>query len=158
MTIMQEARPSGMPGSARGGLSRLWIPTLLLGVAILAAIASVKAGALPVLGGKVILGGTIPLFFGMAFAAIRMDSQSGRKAPSVELSFDEELAVDEDFQLAPEVERVYRWRSTRLSRLGLDQERTDILAAEPAFSVHELERLLGAGCPLGTALRILQPD
>jgi hypothetical protein len=33
-----------------------------------------------------------------------------------------------------------------------------MLAAEPAFSVHELERLLAAGCPLGTALRILRPD
>ncbi|MGH7541651.1 MAG: hypothetical protein ACRELC_11690 [Gemmatimonadota bacterium] len=157
MTIMEEARHSGMPGSARGGLSRLWIPTCLLAAAILAAIASVKAGALPVLGGKVLLGATIPLFFAMAFAAIRMDSQSGRKVPSLEPPFDEELEV-EDFQQAPEVERVYRWRGTRLSRLGLDEELTDILAAKPGFSVHELERLLGKGCPLGTALRILQPD
>jgi hypothetical protein len=129
----------------------------LLAAAILAAIASVKAGALPVLEGKVLLGAIIPLFFAMAFAAIHMDSQNGRKVSSLELPFDEELEV-EDFQQAPEVERVYRWRGTRLSRLGLDEELTDILAAEPGFSVHELERLLGKGCPLGTALRILQPD
>ena len=117
-----------------------------------------KAGALPDLGGKLLLGSTIPLFFGMAFAAIRMDSQSGRKILSLDLPVDGELAEDEDFQFAPDVERVHEWRSTRLSGLGLNPEQTGILAAEPRFSVHELERLLGAGCPLGTALRILQPD
>lgn len=158
MTITQEARPGGMPGSVRGRLSWLWIPTLLAGAAILAAIASVKAGALSDLGGKLLLASTIPLFFGMAFAAIRMDSQTGHKVRSLDLPVDGELTEDEDFHSAPEVERVYQWRSTRLSGLGLDPEQTGILAAEPRFSVHELERLLGAGCPLGTALRILQPD
>lgn len=158
MPITQEARPGGMPGSARGRLSWLWIPTLLVGVAVVAAIASVKASALPDLGGKVLLGSTIPLFFGMAFAAIRMDSQTGRTVPSLDLPVDDELTEDEDFQSAPEIERVYQWRSTRLSGLGLDPEQPGILAAETQFSIHELERLLRAGCPLGTALRILQPD
>ena len=42
----------------------------------------------------------------------------------------------------------------RLRRLGVPRELAATLAAERAFSVHDLERLLAAGCPLGTALRI----
>ena len=40
---------------------------------------------------------------------------------------------------------------------GVAEDTAAILAAHRMFSVHELERLLDAGCPLGTALRILWP-
>jgi hypothetical protein len=155
--ITQQARPGGMPGSA-SGLSGLWILVLVLGLAVLAAIASAKAEALPAQGDKALLAVTIPLFFASAFAAVRMDARSGRQIRFRGLPVEAELSGADELQPAAEVERVHRWRSKRLSRLGLDREPAEMLAAEPAFSVHELERLLAAGCPLGTALRILRPD
>jgi hypothetical protein len=48
------------------------------------------------------------------------------------------------------------WRTQRMTGLGADAE----LAAEIASStadVHDIERLLKAGCPLGLAWTIMQP-
>ena len=55
------------------------------------------------------------------------------------------------------MQRVQGWRKARLTTLGVAEETAMILASHSSFSVHELDRLLKAGCQLGTALRILWP-
>ena len=132
---------------------------LLLGLIVVAAIATVRSGALGPLTAKILLGVTIPLFFGMSFAAVGRDSRIRPEAPSDgPLPVDDAFAEESDVQPSPEADQVYHWRRLRLRRLGVPRELTKLLAADLAFSVHELERLLGAGCRLDTALRILQPD
>ena len=157
--ITHQASRGQAPGSVAAGLSALWIIALLLAAIVLAAIATAKTGALPTTTAKALLSVTITLFFVVSFAAMRMDADVRRKVPSHPLRVEDDVARDDDdAPPAPEPDQVYSWRSTRLMRLGVDRELRTILAAEPAFSIHELERLLAAGCPLGTALRILQPD
>lgn len=138
---------------------------ILLGGLVVAAIAAGKSGALPTLPASVAIGVTILLFFGASFAAIARHTPHRPLAlgdhrrptgPALEkgvAALTEEDVVPE----TTEVEQVYRWRRTRLVSLGVAEVTTTILAADARFSVHELERLLTAGCPLGTALRILQP-
>jgi hypothetical protein len=48
---------------------------------------------------------------------------------------------------------VLRWRTERLMALGYEFAQAALLACSPA-DVHELERLIARGCPLGTAARI----
>ena len=157
--MTKEARRGDMRGRKAGGFSSLWMLVLLLGLVVLATIAAARSGALGPLTGKVLLGVAIPLFFGMSLAAVGRDSRGRPEGPSHRpLPVEDGFAEESDGQPAPEVEQVYRWRRLRLRRLGVPRESTKLLAADLAFSVQELERLLGAGCPLETALRILQPD
>jgi hypothetical protein len=154
----QEVNRGEMRGSASGGLSALWIAALLVGVLVLSAVAIVKAGALHTLTAKALLSVTIPLFFGVSFAAMRMDTRSGREVPPYAPPVEDDLVQDDDAQPVAELDQVYSWRSARLGRLGVERGIRRVLAAEPSFNIHELERLLAAGCPLVTALRILEPD
>ncbi len=48
---------------------------------------------------------------------------------------------------------VTRWRTERLLTLGLDLREAVRLALSP-IDVHELERLIGKGCPPETEVRI----
>ena len=48
---------------------------------------------------------------------------------------------------------VLRWRTERLMTLGYEFPQAARLACSTA-DVHELERLIARGCPLGTAARI----
>jgi len=131
------------------------ILTLVVGGVVLAAIAGVKSGAMPPLAAKVVLGVTIPIFFGAFLAAIPRGRTAALGAgwrPA-----EGHPAAGDDLQRGSEVERVYAWRNARLAALGVAGETAVILGAHPTFSVHELDRLLEAGCPLGTALRILWP-
>ena len=131
------------------------ILALLVGAVVLAAIAGVKSGVMPPLAAKVVLGVTIPIFFGAFLGAIPRGRAAGLGAgwrPA-----EGPLAAGDDLQRGSEVERVYAWRNARLAALGVSEETAAILGAHPTFSVHELDRLLRAGCPLGTALRILSP-
>jgi len=48
---------------------------------------------------------------------------------------------------------VVRWRTERLMALGYEFAQAALLACSTA-DVHELERLIARGCPLGTAARI----
>jgi hypothetical protein len=56
-------------------------------------------------------------------------------------------AVDDELELV-------RWRTERLRFLGYDVARAAVLACS-AVDVHDLERLIARGCPLGTAVRIV---
>ena len=131
------------------------IVAILLGAVVLAAFTGLKSGAMPPLPAKVILGVTIPILYGTLLGAIPRGREAAlgagwRSAEGVP-------AAEDDLQGGSEVERVYGWRNVRLAALGVAEETAMILAAHRTFSVHELERLLEAGCPLGTALRILWP-
>ena len=140
------------------------IVTLLAGGLVLAAIVGVNSGAMPPLVAKVVLGLTIPIFFVAFFAAIPRGHAVSPGAgwrpiealfrPPVPLA---QPAAENDLQSGSEAERVYAWRNERLTALGVAGETAMILGAHPGFSVHELDRLLKAGCPLGTALRIVWP-
>lgn len=48
---------------------------------------------------------------------------------------------------------VVRWRTERLLALGYEPHRAATLAISDV-DIHELERLLGKGCPRETAVRI----
>jgi hypothetical protein len=147
----------GARQAARATL-RLAILAILLGVAAVAAITANKSGALPALPTKVVLGVTLPLLYGTSLAAIGTD-RPRRRVPVGDdrRPIEDEPDGQDDLRPAREVEQVYRWRRTRLASLGVADDATMILAADGRFSVHELERLLIAGCPLDTALRILRP-
>ncbi len=49
--------------------------------------------------------------------------------------------------------RVLRWRSERLVALGYERREAALLAVSPV-DIHELERLIGKGCPPETAVQI----
>jgi hypothetical protein len=155
----REASRQPMRGGVTGGLSRLWILVALLAVVVMATTGSVQSGALGPSAARPLLALTIALLLAMTFAAMRMDTPIRREVPFHGRAPGEEDALARERDVAPpETDQVYDWRSMRLRRLGVPRELRADLAAEPAFSVHELERLLAAGCPLGTALRILQRD
>jgi hypothetical protein len=156
--VTQQANLGENRGSGSDRLSRLWIAALLAGIGVVAAIATVNSGALPTVPAKILLGATITLFFAASFAAVRMDGERDRHAPFDSPPAEGELEPYDHVRPPSEPERVYSWRRTRLKRLGVHPELRGMLAAETAFSIHELEQLLAAGCPLGTALRILQSD
>jgi hypothetical protein len=59
---------------------------------------------------------------------------------------------DERYDVDDEL-RLLRWRTERLRALGYEFPRTVLLACS-AVDIHELERLIARGCPLGTAVRI----
>jgi hypothetical protein len=131
----------------------------LAGALILAAIVGLKLDAVPELPAKIILGVSLAVFYGAALGAIRPPARRRPAARRPDPRPDDAIpAADaDDVQRPSEDERVSAWRRTRLTALGVPEDVALVLAEDPAFSHHELERLLGHGCPLGTALRILQP-
>lgn len=131
------------------------IVAILIGSVVLAAFTGLKSGTMPPLPAKVILGVTIPILYGTLLGAIPRGREAARGAGW--RSAEGVPAAEDDPQGGSDVERVYGWRNARLAALGVAEETAMILAAHRTFSVHELERLLEAGCPLGTALRILWP-
>ena len=139
---------------------RPWaILATLAGALVLAAIMGLKLDAVPELPAKIILGVSLPVFYGAALAAIRPPARprpaARRPDPRPQ---DRTPAADSDDAHRPsEDERMRAWRRSRLTALGVPQDVALVLAENPSFSHHELKRLLGRGCPLGTALRILRP-
>ena len=132
------------------------IVATVLSAVVLVVFAGLKAGAVPPLPAKLVLGVTIPMVFVTFFAAIRPTPRVREAGLGPGWRPAEEVRRTDDLRDS-EVERVRAWRSARLSALGIGDETTTVLAKNPAFSVHELERLVDAGCPLATALRILWP-
>jgi hypothetical protein len=133
----------------------------LAGALILAAIMGLKLDAVPELPAKIILGVSVPLFYGAARAAIRPSARPGPppRRPDPHPQDRTPPAADADDVHGPsEDERVRAWRRTRLTVLGVPEDVALVLAGDLSFSHHALKRLLGRGCPLDTALRILQPD
>jgi hypothetical protein len=132
----------------------------LAGAVVLAAIMGLNLDAVPELPAKIILGVSLPLFYGAALAAIRPPARTRPAAgrPDPRPQDRTPAAADSDDVHGPsEDERVRAWRRSRLTALGVPEDVALVLAEDPSFSHHELTRLLGQGCPLGTALRILQP-
>jgi hypothetical protein len=143
-------------GTAVRAKSPFAILALFLGAVVLIAIAGVKSGAMTPLAAKVTLGITIPILFASVLGAIPRGRAAALRPgwrPAEVAS-----AAEDDLQRGSEAERVHRWRSARLAALGVAEETAVTLAAQPAFSVHDLDRLLEAGCPLRTAVRILWPS
>jgi hypothetical protein len=140
--------------------TRLWaILTALAGALVLAAIMGLKLDAVPELPAKIILGVSIAVFFGAAFGAMGPPARPrpAARRPDPRPDDGTPAAETDDLQRPSEDERVHAWRRTRLTALGVPEDVALVLAEDPSFSHHELERLLAHGCPLGTALRILQP-
>jgi hypothetical protein len=131
----------------------------LAGALVLAAIIGLKLDAVPELPTKIVLGISIPVFFGAALSAIRPQPRPGPAARRAVPRPDDGTLVadDDDVQHPSEAERVHAWRRTRLAALGVPEDVALVLADDPSFSHHELKRILEEGCPLSTALRILWP-
>lgn len=142
-----------------GAVPLIKVLPVLFGAFVLVAIVVVKTGTLPATPVEVLLGLSIAAFFVTALAAIGRDASRDRTTASLSgsPSADVALVEERDPPRASEVEQVERWRHTRLAALGVADATAMILAAQREFSVHELERLIASGCPLGTALRILDP-
>jgi hypothetical protein len=131
----------------------------LAGALVLAAIMGLKLDAVPELPAKIILGVSLPVFYGAALGAIRAPARPGPAARRPDPRPDDgtPVADDDDVQHPSEAERVHAWRRTRLAALGVPEDVALVLAEDRSFSHHELKRILAEGCPLGTALRILWP-
>ena len=54
-----------------------------------------------------------------------------------------------------ESERVERWRTDELLRVGYDFETATVMAAEPSIDLHAALELIERGCPPDVAARIL---
>lgn len=54
-----------------------------------------------------------------------------------------------------ESERVERWRTDELLRVGYDFETATVMAAEPTVDLHTALDLIERGCPPDVAARIL---
>jgi hypothetical protein len=140
-------------------MQRWAILATLAAALLLAAIMGLKLGALPEFPAKIVLGVSIAVFFGAALAAVRSPELAGPAARRAAPHRDDRAPVadNDDIRRPSEDERVQAWRRTRIAELGVPEDVALVLAEERAFSPHELKRLLVAGCPLGTALRILWP-
>ena len=60
-----------------------------------------------------------------------------------------------DTFIETESERVERWRTDELIRVGYDVEHAAILAMEPGVDLHAAIDLVERGCPPDVAVRIL---
>lgn len=65
----------------------------------------------------------------------------------------DQLTRDTEWRRHDDDLQVVRWRTERLLALGYDLHDAAHLALSQV-DVHELERLIGTGCPLATAVRI----
>jgi hypothetical protein len=155
VAIGQEEPRQAAADTAVRAWSLLWLVAVGFGVAVVAAIAATKSGSLPALPAKFALGLTIALLFATSLAAVGRDGRVARTYPRAPA--DDAPEDEDDVRGSSEIERVYSWRQSRLAALGVTREAAMLLAADTRLDVHELERLLAAGCPLATALRILQP-
>jgi len=54
-----------------------------------------------------------------------------------------------------ESERVERWRTEELIRVGFDPDVATLMAIEPSVDLHAAIDLIGRGCPPDLAARIL---
>ena len=65
----------------------------------------------------------------------------------------DELDLDSEWRRLDHDLTVLRWRTQRLVALGYELQQAAFLAISQ-IDVHELERLIGRGCPPKTAVRI----
>jgi hypothetical protein len=154
MATRQKEPRRPAPDTAARAWSLLWLVAIGLSVAVVAAIATTKSGFLPALPAKIALSLTVTLLFATSLAAVARDGRPDRSYPRAPA---DNPPTDDDVRVSPEADRVYSRRHSRLAALGVAGDAAMLLAADTRFSIHELERLLAAGCPLATALRILEP-
>lgn len=66
-------------------------------------------------------------------------------------------AIETEFELSEETEaeRVVRWRAEELERAGYDERNAIAVALRNDIDLHVAVELLGRGCPVETALKIL---
>ena len=149
------------PGSELRAIRRMepWaIVATFAGTLVLAAIMGLNLDAVPELPAKIIVAVSLPVFFGAALGAIPWaQAKPAARHPDPRPDGGTLAADTADVQRPSEDERVHAWRRTRLTALGVPEDVALVLADDPSFSHHAVRRLLGQGCPLGTALRILQP-
>lgn len=130
----------------------------LAGALVLLAITTLSLDAGPELPAKIVLGVSLPVFYGAMLGAIRPQSSSGPAARHPGPRADAATpAADDDLRKPSEAERLSAGRRTRLAALGVPEDVALVFAEDPSFSVHELNRLRAQGCPLDTAVRILWP-
>ncbi|HSI80977.1 MAG TPA: hypothetical protein VK919_10030 [Solirubrobacterales bacterium] len=123
------------------------IVAAVAGLTVLVAIIGLNLGTLPSVPAKFVLGVSIPMLYGTWLAALpRGEHPEWMGVP---------IAV---MQPRSRVGRLRASRHRCLVALGVPEEVALVLAGHPAFSLDELKRLLGKGCPVDTALRILWPD
>jgi hypothetical protein len=128
------------------------------GALVLVAVTGLSLGAVPPLPAEVTLGVSLPVFYGATLGAITPASRRGPVARRAGQRPDHGTpAIADGLRRPSEAQRVRAWRRASLAALGVPDDVALVLAEDPSFSVHELKRLLAAGCPLGTALRILWP-
>jgi hypothetical protein len=60
-----------------------------------------------------------------------------------------------DTYIETESERVERWRTEELLRVGFDVESATLIAAEPGVDLHGAVAMIEQGCPPELAVRIL---
>jgi hypothetical protein len=132
--------------------------TILSGLVVIAANDAVKADALTPVPAKILLGSALPVFYGSSLAAIGLGNPSrSRRIDQEVLEVDEASPQQDDSPRVEGPSLVSNWRRERLVSAGVSEPSAELLSMDHRFSVHELEHLLGAGCPLETALRILEP-
>jgi hypothetical protein len=130
----------------------------LAGALVLVAITGLSLDAVPELPAKIVLGVSLPVFYGAMLRAITPPSRPGPGARRPGPRPDDATPVaDEDLPQPCEAERLSARRRTRLTELGVPEDVALVLAEDPSFSIHELNRLRAQGCPLDTAVRILWP-
>ena len=125
---------------------------------VLLAIMGLNLDVLPELPAKIIIGISLPVFYGTAIGAISSSSRRGPAARHPGPRRDDAIRLaDDDLRQPSEAERLSARRRTRLVALGVPEDVALVLAEDPVFSVQELNRLRAQGCPLDVAVRILQP-
>jgi hypothetical protein len=126
----RELEPRG-EGSVQPRSTQRWaIVAALAGALVLAAMLGLRFDAVPSLPAEIALGVSLPVLY---FALIVTIRPAAASTPRREDGLSE------------------------LVRLGVSEDAALFLSYDPAFSIDDLKRLLGMGCPLGTALRILWP-
>jgi hypothetical protein len=109
---------SALPASR--SMQRWAILAALSGALVLAAIVGLKLDGVPELPAKIILGVSIPVFFGAALAAIPRARPGSAARRAIRRPDDGALVADgHDIQSPSEDERVQAWRRTRLAALGV---------------------------------------
>jgi hypothetical protein len=64
-------------------------------------------------------------------------------------------AIELHVETETERQRVERWRIEELKRAGYDSSSALMLAASPEVDLHRAIDLLGRGCPIDLAVKIL---
>jgi hypothetical protein len=136
--FIQPAIRSGQPWA---------ILATLAGALVLLAIAGLSLDAVPELPAKIVLGVSLPVFYGAMLGAITPPSRPD----------DATRVADDDLRQPSQAERLSARRRTRIAALGVPEDVALVFAEDRSFSVQELNRLRAQGCPLDTALRILWP-